>query len=432
MEKTQIKTQTSLKPEDVVFRTNSDSKSLILIMKDGSVVYVSPGRYGGYVTSRNVDPADILVAYYVEPSISVVKDYADREEIKKIIEDRLGLQTDAATDVASTFEGAMIEEITYRYHEVEAVVKKQADRYTVLDIAPKISGRKLAAKAVRIVKHFRGSAKHLMSNYAREVHSSLIFKYPELKDIVYYKTYTGYKGRGSDLILKIVTETPEDLIPKPVSSTKTREVAVVSDEKKSVIEELEKLAEELEEEEEESKVEVTKEDILKYLETKGLMPVKLVTFDLPTEYKGAKTEYEKTQDGKVIEKKTFSVDPTIYRTLRRKFYALLERMAFKTTAGWVLTSRADLKELNKVIAELNKLAGTSRNIWIIETYMPKDYVEHQLEQYIKEREMSLKDIVNKLQLEKLKESQRKQLQRRLEELTDIIKNLKEELRRLRR
>ena len=210
------------------------------------------------------------------------------------------------------------------------------------------------------------------------------------------------------------------------------------EEEKSVFSEtvakLEKLAKELEEEEEEAKEEakVTKEDVYRYLESKGLVPVKLVTFDLPTEYKGARTEYEKTQDGKVIEKKTFTVDPTKYRSLRRKFYYVLERMAYKTTMGWVLTSKANMKQLNEVINELNKLAGESRNIWVIETYVPRDYIVRQLESYIMSRELALKDIESKLQLEKLKESQKKQLQRRLEELSDVIKTLKEELRKLRR
>ena len=217
---------------------------------------------------------------------------------------------------------------------------------------------------------------------------------------------------------------------KPEEKKEEEEKSVFSE----TVAKLEKLAKELEEEEEEAKEEakVTKEDVYRYLESKGLVPVKLVTFDLPTEYKGARTEYEKTQDGKVIEKKTFTVDPTKYRSLRRKFYYVLERSAFKTTAGWVLTSRANLKELNNIISELNKLAGTYRNIWIIETYMPKDYVEHQLEQYIRSRELALKEIEQKLQLEKLKESQKKQLQRRLEELSEVVKALREELRKLRR
>ena len=64
--------------------------------------------------------------------------------------------------------------------------------------------------------------------------------------------------------------------------------------------------------------------------------------------------------------------------------------------------------------------------------MPRDYIINQLERYIMEREMSLKDIQNKLQLEKLKRSQKKQLQKRLEEIEDIIKSLKKELEKLKR
>lgn len=202
--------------------------------------------------------------------------------------------------------------------------------------------------------------------------------------------------------------------------------------KDEVLSELKALAEELESEEEEGveEVKVTKEDIYKYLESRGLVPVRLVTFDLPTEYRGARTEYDKTEDGRVREVKVFSVDPTRYRSLRRKFYAVLERCAFKTTAGWVLRGDADVSELNKVISELNKLAGESRNVWVIEAYMPRDYVINQLEQYIMSRELALKDIEGKLKLEKLKESERKRLERRLSELEEVVRKLREELKRI--
>lgn len=399
-------TQVSLKPEDVVFRTDSDSRSVIVVTPS-QVLYASEGRYGGYIL-RGELPEEPFRAFYVEPTIRETS-YSD--SLVELISKELGK------------EPTSIEKIIYNYIEVNVEVKKKTDKYTIIEFKPKKGGMRLTAEAIRVEWHWQGSAKYPESTTAKRKYQELVFKYPELEDVVYCKTYTGYRGRGSTIYYKRVISAPKELIPE-VKTTETK--------KSKILEKLERLAEELEEEEKEEKVEVTKEDVYRYLESKGLVPVKLVTFDLPTEYKGARTTYEKSEDGKVIEKKTFSVDPTRYRSLRRKFYAVLERGAFKTTAGWILTSRANLKELNNTISELNKLAGTSRNIWIIETYMPKDYVENQLEQYIKSRELALKEIEQKLQLEKLKESQKKRLQRRLEELSEVVKALREELRRLRR
>ena len=421
-------TQIPLKPEDVVFRTDSDSKSIIIVTSH-EIIYAKEGRYGGYIL-RGELPNEPFRAFYVEPKVEELDSYSD--SVVELVSKELDEQP------------SEIQKITYNYIEVDVEIKKSKKEYTVIDFKPKKNGLRLTAEAIRVKWVFVGSARYPESTTAKTKYQELIFKYPELENKLYYKLYTGHRGRCSAIYYKKVIKAPNELLP---TTTKEAKKDVTYSE---IISKLKKLEEELEkeveapkkevkkevketkEEVEEEKVVVTKEDIVEYLRREGLVQVRLVTFDLPSEYKGAKTTYEKGDNGEIREIKVFTSDPTVYRTLRRKFYRILERLAFKSTAGWILRSNADVKELNDVIAELNKLAGTKRNIWIIETYMPRDYIVNQLERYIMEREMSLKDIQNKLQLEKLKRSQKKQLQKRLEEIEDIIKSLKKELEKLKR
>ena len=219
---------------------------------------------------------------------------------------------------------------------------------------------------------------------------------------------------------------------------KLEEKKPVTTEKKSeVLARLENLEKELEEAEEktEKEVKVTKEDIIKYLQGQGMERIKLIVFDLPTEYRKSKTKLEKGENGEWREIKILRYDPARFRSLRRKFYAILEKIAYKTSAGWALLPEIKddhpmIKEMNKTIEELERISGVPRIVEIIETWMPKDYVIRQLEKYINAREFSLKDVEEKLKLEKLKSSEKKRLQRRLEELSEIVKKLKQELARL--
>ena len=177
---------------------------------------------------------------------------------------------------------------------------------------------------------------------------------------------------------------------------------------------------------------VTPEDIARAMAGLGYKRVRLVVFDLPTEFKGAETVYSK-EGGKYVEKKIFSVDPAKYRTLRKKFYTILHRIAYRTPSGWVMfenPSKTDLDELNAVIKALNDLAGTKRTVWIIETYMPRKELVEWLRTYIAQRKANLAEIKRKLEENIEKKTIAKRLRKQFNQLIEEIQRLEQELKYL--
>lgn len=171
-------TQIPLKPEDVVFRTDSDSKSVIIVTPS-QVLYASEGRYGGYIL-RGELPNESYRAFYVEPKVEELDSYSD--SVVELVSKELDEQP------------SEIQKIIYNYIEVDVEVKKKKDDYEVLEFKPKKGGMRLTAEAVRVKWHWQGSARYPEYTTAKTKYQELIFKYPELENKLYYKLYTGYKG----------------------------------------------------------------------------------------------------------------------------------------------------------------------------------------------------------------------------------------------
>jgi cell division protein FtsB len=165
----------------------------------------------------------------------------------------------------------------------------------------------------------------------------------------------------------------------------------------------------------------------------GLVKLKLVVFRLPTEYLGSKTQYSKTEDGKIIESKVLSVNPTVARSLRTKFYDILHETAFKIYDMWALKHDADIKKLDEIMYTINEtfrdiLAG-ERAVTLVDTYFPRDYVINALTKHIEERKATMSEVYEKLnRVEKAREKSR--LLRELEELKAEIEALESELKYL--
>jgi cell division protein FtsB len=165
----------------------------------------------------------------------------------------------------------------------------------------------------------------------------------------------------------------------------------------------------------------------------GLVKLKLVVFRLPTEYLGSKTEYQKTSDGRIIESKILSVNPSVARSLRAKFYDVLHEIAFKIYDMWALRHDADLKKLDEIMSVINEafksvLAG-ERAVTLVDVYFPRDYVINALTKYIEERRATMSEVYEKLnRVEKAREKSR--LLRELEELKAEIEALERELKYL--
>jgi hypothetical protein len=160
----------------------------------------------------------------------------------------------------------------------------------------------------------------------------------------------------------------------------------------------------------------------------GLEKVRLIVFKIPTEYMGSKTVYEETPEG-IVEKKILKIDPSKARSLRKKFYDVLHRNAYKIYDMWALRSDANLDEINKVAEEINRTFGVERSVTIVDTYMPRDYVVNALKEYINERKMRYKEVEDKLtKIETARE--KRELMRELEELEREINALEQELKKL--
>lgn len=195
-----------IKPEDVVFQTNSDDKSLIILTKD-KVLYANRGQYGGYILREKPDA--IEGAYFVEPSKKRMSLSELPPELKQKVNETLSKLPPEARE---RFEkDAYAEVIDYNYVEVQPKVKKETDRYVVVDFDPKAEGKKLNARALRLVVEFIGSRKHPLDIHGKHIAEELKLKYPE-NEIIQKNLYgRTLDDRSSALILKTVINTPENL-----------------------------------------------------------------------------------------------------------------------------------------------------------------------------------------------------------------------------
>ena len=214
-------------------------------------------------------------------------------------------------------------------------------------------------------------------------------------------------------------------LPSPAPAPQAQQVTAVASQAQApaVSEDFEKLRREVEE-----LREIIEKRFDEWARRQGLEKVRLIVFKIPTEYMGSKTVYEETPEG-IVEKKFLKIDPSKARSLRKKFYDVLHRNAYKIYDMWALRSDADLDEINKVAEEINRTFGVERSVTIVDTYMPRDYVVNALKEYINERKMRYKDVEDKLsKIETARE--KRELMRELEELEREINALEQELKKI--
>ncbi len=168
---------------------------------------------------------------------------------------------------------------------------------------------------------------------------------------------------------------------------------------------------------------------------KGFVRRTLVVFDLPSEYRGARVKIRKVDDG-FEEVRVLSQDFVKFRTLRSKFYTLLRRVAWRSRMGWVLfkASEPDLREMNKVVEELNKLARLSgvdeRVVEFVDVYMPRDYLVRELGRYIVEKRASFEVFKRKAIEAKERRREYRRLVKVVAEVEELLEKLEGEMRYL--
>ena len=215
-----------LTPEEIVFRTNSDAKSIIVITPS-NIYYAFEGTYGGYVIKPAIPEEELkdARAFFVEP----IKEGVN---INDVIDKVSHVLNELPVEVKNEFEEwGSAEIVRYRFVEVSIKVIKKSERYVVLDFEPKPKSLVLEAEAIRLRIHYEGSAKHPKSTVASKIVKEWKLKYPDndaLQKYVYAENYTGYRGRGSTIYLKVVTKAPRELLPVGGATAKTeiRPVAI--------------------------------------------------------------------------------------------------------------------------------------------------------------------------------------------------------------
>jgi len=239
-----------LTPEEVVFRTNSDENSIVLIFND-KIVYAFPGTYGGYVirgehlgieSPENVDMNTIqnilsnTRAFFVEPKkiaesyerlefiFENIEKLSSNEKYRPILEQLELIKREMAKlpeEVATTFHKlGYIEVYEYTYVEVTISVKKITKRSIVIDVNPKPYGLKVTAKAIRIICKFacRGCGTEKVRNWK--------LKYPENE---YVQRYI-YDIDDRIIAWKIIVDAPSVLVPAvapATPSTSTQQITPV-------------------------------------------------------------------------------------------------------------------------------------------------------------------------------------------------------------
>lgn len=165
---------------------------------------------------------------------------------------------------------------------------------------------------------------------------------------------------------------------------------------------------------------------------KTTVPCRIVLFKLPTEYLVAKKKFRKDRvNGRVTEEIVFETNPNVFRTLRKKFYNLLNKVAWRSELGWILLAKPNERELeafNDVIKALNRLGRKQRTVKFVECYLPRFTVVEWLKEYIAEVKESRNELERKI--EELEDKRKiKAAQRRLSELKERLTCLENELKR---
>jgi len=408
---------------EIVYKTPSEFDSILLLTKSG-VQYASKGQYGGWIVRGQLTESDIIAALWSFEQKQVEVEDArtlDNEVVKQFMEElaKHGFNFDYVANVPK----ARI--IRYKYRPVNITVTKVTDRYTVIDITP-VGGDVIEAEAIHVYWPYHISRRGRCSGFCSETAREKVFLVARMLGLEAYRAEAEYGSRNYEIRVKFVTGTGYSQVAGYLRSklTPAPEPAVVTPATAEAglppLPELPGEAAEVEVGGGVATVATTTPP--------GYVKVKVVDFDLPTEYIGGRTAtvFEEVEEGE--EKRTVTVEkkevriPQL-RSLRRKFYKVLERMAFKASGLWVLmhnVAEDELRELNDVMAEINDILAKhgipARSINMIEAYLPEQWVKVKLAEYIEH-------VMSELEARKAIERKTREVLREIQRLEELLKRL---------
>jgi hypothetical protein len=408
---------------DLVYKTPSEFDS-ILIVTPSEIRYASKGQYGGWIVRGKLAESDIVAALWCyKREWNTVGDAANVEDpaVKRFLEElaKHGFDFNYA---ASFMPRARV--VLYKYRPVEVRVTKATDRYTVIDITPVGDDTAIEAKATHVYWSYHISRRGHCSGFCSETAREKVALVAKMLGLEAYRGEAEHGSRNYELRVKFVTDYSQ---VTDYLRTKLAPPAPEPMEATPATAELPKLPELPEE----AEVEVGKEVATTATTSPGYVKVKVLDFDLPTEYIGGRTTtvLEEVEDGEekrsvTVEKKEVRM-PQL-RSLRRKFYKVLERMAFKVAGLWVLmhdVAEDELKELDGVMAEINEVLARrglpTRSINIVEAYLPEQWVKVKLAEYIDH-------IVSELEARKAAEEKTRDVLREIKRLEELLARLVKE------
>jgi hypothetical protein len=408
--------------KEVVYKTPSESDSILILTSSG-VQYASKGQYGGWIVKDKLSSSEDAVALWCfEQEWKEVGDARtlDNSTVKRFVEELAnhGFDFDYVTNVPK----ARI--IRYKYKPVNVVVKKATDRYTVIDMVP-AGDMVIEAESIHVYWPYHISRRGHCSGFCSENMREKTVLVAKMLGLEAYRAEAG-GSRDYEIRVKLVTDYRQvagylrsklaPLAPEPATVTPATAEAGLPP--------LPELPGES------AEVEVRGE-VAAVATPPGYVKARIVDFDLPTEYIGGRTAtvFEEVEDGETkrsvtVEKKEVRI-PQL-RSLRRKFYKVLERIAFKASGLWVLmhdVTEDELGELNDVMAEINSILAKhgmpARSINMVEAYLPEQWVKVKLTEYVNH-------VVSELEARKAVEKKTREVLREIGRLEELLKRLMNE------
>jgi hypothetical protein len=409
---------------DLVYKTPSEFDSILIVTPSG-IQYASEGQYGGWIVKGRLSSSEDAIALWSFEQKQVEVEDArtlDNEVVKQFMEElaRHGFNFDYVVNVPKA------RVIRYKYRPVNITVTKVTDRYTVIDVTP-AGGDVIEAEAIHVYWPYHISRKGHCSGFCSETSREKIILVAKMLGLEAYRAEA--RGRNYEVRVKIISDYSQvagylrsKLTPAPEPAIVTPATAEAG------LPPLPELPGETAEVEVGGGVVTT---TVTSVAPPGYVKAKIIDFDLPTEYLGGRTTtvLEEAEDGEgkravTVEKKEVRI-PQL-RTLRRKFYKVLEKLAFKASGLWVLmhdVSEDELKELNEVMAEINSILARrglpARTVNIIEAYLPEQWVKVKLAEYIEH-------VMSELEARKAVEKKTKDVLREIQRLEELLKRLVKE------
>ncbi|MEM4454892.1 MAG: hypothetical protein QXT28_09295 [Thermofilaceae archaeon] len=160
------------------------------------------------------------------------------------------------------------------------------------------------------------------------------------------------------------------------------------------------------------------------LREQGYVTATIIAFDLPSEYRASSSTWEEDEEGRYREVLTLSrsaAEVARLRTLRKKFYALLNAYCFRSPLGWILMDPAGAAELRSAAEVIVKEAGGQLH-WL-ELPVPKAWLIEQAEGARARLAASEEEVIKTLADAALSAALRRRLMKRKEELEAALRRL---------